>query len=85
MVSKTKQNFSLYLPQSSLSTLLELDQFKTQKATMSDTTLDNHYYQVQIVMLVYLVIQNTENQKVEEHTSLRYTCTGNISLTNYNS
>ena len=38
IVSKTKQNFSLYSPQSSLSTLIELDQLKTQKATMSDTT-----------------------------------------------
>ena len=39
IVSKTKQNFSPYLPQSSLSTLIELGQLKTQKATMSDTTL----------------------------------------------
>ena len=38
IVSKTKQNFSPYLPQSSLGTLIELGQLKIQKATMSDTT-----------------------------------------------
>ena len=52
MASKTKQSFSLYLPQCSLSTLLELSQLKIQKATMSDTTLYNHYYQVQIARIM---------------------------------
>ena len=52
MASKTKQSFSLYLPQCSLSTLLELGQLKIEKATMSDTTLSNLYYQVQIARIV---------------------------------